>query len=180
MCISADGKTISIHAPTRGATLSCDLSTGSIPISIHAPTRGATMLAGVYSAEYVFQSTLPRGERHPAFHQINNCLSYFNPRSHEGSDLTAFPKFPSVTTFQSTLPRGERLNGLKTAVTTAIFQSTLPRGERPNANWNGRPRNYISIHAPTRGATFCKIKMRLIIHNFNPRSHEGSDAIRVF
>ena len=33
---------ISIHAPTRGATLSSVDLSGARPISIHAPTRGAT------------------------------------------------------------------------------------------------------------------------------------------
>ena len=33
---------ISIHAPTRGATFNIKLDTKRIDISIHAPTRGAT------------------------------------------------------------------------------------------------------------------------------------------
>ena len=77
---------ISIHAPTRGATslkateykLSIDFNPRShersdnyIPdefksyiISIHAPTRGATMLLCIMFAKSLFQSTLPREERH--------------------------------------------------------------------------------------------------------------------
>ena len=35
-------KTISIHAPTRGATCSLDVLATYKDISIHAPTRGAT------------------------------------------------------------------------------------------------------------------------------------------
>ena len=34
---------ISIHAPTRGATLVKKIKQKSLPISIHAPTRGATI-----------------------------------------------------------------------------------------------------------------------------------------
>ena len=78
---------ISIHAPTRGATslkateykLSIDFNPRShersdnyIPdefksyiISIHAPTRGATISNGLCDGFYaIFQSTLPREERH--------------------------------------------------------------------------------------------------------------------
>ena len=33
---------VSIHAPTRGATLDCSDSVMVVPVSIHAPTRGAT------------------------------------------------------------------------------------------------------------------------------------------
>ena len=100
------------------------------------------------------------------------------------------------------------------------FQSTLPRGERRffycrflgGADFNPRSHegsdherqlNYcsvpISIHAPTRGATFCPLlhhayrmkfqstlprgerppeRMEIIQQmHFNPRSHEGSDCI---
>ncbi len=56
---------ISIHAPTRGATCPPDLCSHLQGISIHAPTRGATSMS---------------------LTQI--CIrSYFNPRSHEGSDV---------------------------------------------------------------------------------------------
>ena len=102
--------TISIHAPTRGATL---LQIGSyiiISISIHAPTRGATVSVLSAVAFSVFQSTLPREERppftpaavsiiifqstlpreerqHPQCHLLSQV--YFNPRSHERSDLSS-------------------------------------------------------------------------------------------
>ena len=33
----------------------------------------------------------------------------------------------------------------------------------------------ISIHAPTKGATFCNVTIKRNIIHFNPRSHEGSD-----
>ena len=77
---------ISIHAPTRGATslkateykLSIDFNPRSHErsdydirrdrhggyISIHAPTRGATNSDCVLSSSLLFQSTLPREERH--------------------------------------------------------------------------------------------------------------------
>ena len=78
--------TISIHAPTRGATITgavlCLLNRYFNPrsykrsdymvrlewtdkgnISIHAPTRGATMLRLVDAIEIVFQSTLLQEER---------------------------------------------------------------------------------------------------------------------
>ena len=79
-----------------------------------------------------FQSTLPRGERHkrPLFFV---CEANFNPRSHEGSDQT----LSSV-----------------------------------------RCSPQISIHAPTRGATVGIIDRKEILY-FNPRSHEGSDMVPV-
>ena len=81
--------------------------------------------------------------------------------------------------------------------TASAFQSTLPRGERPTSGSSGslishfNPRSHegsdssvfrlitvapsISIHAPTRGATFCCRHCYCICIDFNPRSHEGSD-----
>ena len=55
---------ISIHAPTRGATISVQIVILQFKISIHAPTRGATTHADPPTA----------------------CHD-FNPRSHEGSDI---------------------------------------------------------------------------------------------
>ena len=55
---------ISIHAPTRGATLIARVTDPSTTISIHAPTRGATVCKNkTPTAATVFQSTLPQGER---------------------------------------------------------------------------------------------------------------------
>ena len=57
-------------------------------ISIHAPTRGATMFCLVMHLSSRFQSTLPRGERLVAARTaMMHCN--FNPRSHEGSDTLA-------------------------------------------------------------------------------------------
>ena len=55
-------------------------------ISIHAPTRGATICPiSSGSNDVPFQSTLPRGERLKSKKQCTR-LTHFNPRSHEGSD----------------------------------------------------------------------------------------------
>ena len=56
-------------------------------ISIHAPTRGATVLLMMIYLLMIFQSTLPREERHGSFTPDGN-----------------------VNEFQSTLPREERLS----------------------------------------------------------------------
>ena len=76
-------------------------------ISIHAPTRGATVLVEQELTLPKFQSTLPRGERPSGLSRISSALKFqstlprgerqttgadrpepinFNPRSHEGSD----------------------------------------------------------------------------------------------
>ena len=77
---------ISIHAPTRGATLNRTMRNETRGISIHAPTRGATHLQGIFLSLLEFQSTLPREER-PFFPMLQFLGNpYFNPRSHERSD----------------------------------------------------------------------------------------------
>ena len=77
--------TISIHAPTRGATKGFCCLACLLTISIHAPTRGATLARISISPYPEFQSTLPRGER-----------------------LVFTVIYVEVLRFQSTLPRGER------------------------------------------------------------------------
>ena len=144
-------------------------------ISIHAPTRGATTFPPArYGHPGRFQSTLPQGERlknsvgnrlgmnfNPRSHKGSDrsCGErgqpdiYFNPRSHKGSDPVAWMPLPVPYIFQSTLPQGERLPFLRlegsqtnfnprshkgsdigALVESGImtrFQSTLPQGERP-------------------------------------------------
>ncbi len=141
---------ISIHAPARGATTNWRRCRAKETISIHAPARGATDINVPEVLYTVFQSTLPRGERHnPAIHPRHTAD--FNPRSREGSDCgvehqvrgrlisihapargaTIMGLWMSTNQeFQSTLPRGERRNYYKSLMAYVLFQSTLPRGER--------------------------------------------------
>ena len=100
-------------------------------ISVHAPTRGATSNSLSFSIFSVFQSTLPREER-----LLQQYLSHFQ------------------LLFQSTLPREERPLQHQLGLHRRIFQSTLPREERLKLIRHPLIRIVISIHAPTRGATF--------------------------
>ena len=100
----------------------------------------------------------------------------FNPRSHEGSDQDATNKSDQIIKFQSTLPRGERPKAMYTQLERFKFQSTLPRGERHIDSSSIKKYTNISIHAPTRGATSVIHYGGLIVSDFNPRSHEGSDV----
>ena len=164
---------ISIHAPTRGATNEKIKKWQSEIISIHAPTRGATERKQNYEHDNIFQSTLPREERlssrkekglykdfNPRSHERSDNLFLkqwistrnFNPRSHERSD-TAKCSVICHQEFQSTLPREERPDRHDQTDICCIFQSTLPREERPCQELQIDDLKNISIHAPTRGAT---------------------------
>ena len=144
-----------------------------------------------------FQSTLPREERRDS--SLSQILSrrYFNPRSHERSDID-FPSRSSIFIFQSTLPREERRTGRHLLRPSEYFN---PRShERSDVKLDHLQMIVdISIHAPTRGATtreqqssmyqrfqstLPREERRLQVHlnhrrsYFNPRSHERSDCHR--
>ena len=122
-------------------------------ISIHAPTRGATFfLEYGQDPYYVFQSTLPRGERH---------MWKYNT--------------PDVLTFQSTLPRGERHKMHNICMTSLYFNPRSHEGSDNVAGVATKSDKNISIHAPTRGATVTRFIILKHNTDFNPRSHEGSD-----
>ena len=58
-----NNSSISIHAPTWGATQRAAFALSCIQISIHAPTWGATRNDHNEQREGLFQSTHPRGVR---------------------------------------------------------------------------------------------------------------------
>ena len=145
---------VSIHAPAWGATghsacmrfqrrcfnprsrVGSDAVIGGAgsgkTVSIHAPAWGATSGSfGLTSLYPQFQSTLPRGERHPdcAFSPSVVAVSIHAPAWGATSRLKTSAPF---SMFQSTLPRGERPEMGIRKVDFFEFQSTLPRGERPN------------------------------------------------
>ena len=100
-------KGISIHAPAWGATEDTCSAVPRGKISIHAPAWGATFVRPSSFRSFIFQSTLPHGERrHSAplgtkAYQFQSTLPHgerpktidssgsngnFNPRSRMGSD----------------------------------------------------------------------------------------------
>ena len=68
-------------------------------ISIHAPTRGATVPASASHSSVVFQSTLPREERPGSFPAAVGLMLHFNPRSHERSDQVVSYSPPGIRDF---------------------------------------------------------------------------------
>ena len=117
------------HEGSDGETL---LNTVTpILISIHAPTRGATV--GIMPLWGGVVNFNPRShEGSDAARNTIICIYFtnFNPRSHEGSDGEGYTEVYDYVEFQSTLPRGERQFSEKARYRSATFQSTLPRGER--------------------------------------------------
>ena len=122
-------------------------------ISIHAPTRGATNpLLVLCSLAIIFQSTLPREERHIPHHTL-----YY------------------IKIFQSTLPREERPQSREMRKRTHRFQSTLPREERQARSARVSRGKDFNPRSHERSDMSKEVLKTLKETNFNPRSHERSD-----
>ena len=100
-------------------------------VSIHAPTKGAT--------------------RAPPL----SCPSLpgFNPRTHEGCD-TSMMRWYLRKGFQSTHPRRVRPSIFFSSFAQRRFQSTHPRRVRRRQPAAQGGDSGVSIHAPTKGATY--------------------------
>ncbi len=141
-------RTVSIHAPTRGATVLITLifnflcfnprahagRDGNDPhqllaflVSIHAPTRGATHTNAVSRLRRSFQSTRPRGAR-----RYRRCcwrrlaVSIHAPT--RGATFGAQKIYP-LTGFNPRAHAGRDVKG-HFAAQIGKFQSTRPRGAR--------------------------------------------------
>ena len=155
---SARGR-VSIHAPAGGATYEAFLRETYGTVSIHAPAGGATVIASVSDLHFLlFQSTLPRGERHRLV-TFTSPRSSFNPRSRGGSDL-AVDNRPDLEGGFNPRSRG---------------------GSDAVRVWVERVLVSVSIHAPAGGATSRLLRGSRSRSGFNPRSRGGSDMrCRVF
>ena len=129
-------------------------------------------------ANYIFQSTHPRGVRLHKGRTMFLRRRYFNPRTREGCDHQERDREDYIEEFQSTHPRGVRRiicpNGRK----SNGFQSTHPRGVRHRSECRFRYGYGISIHAPARGATEGQRGRDPATEDFNPRTREGCDEVR--
>ena len=143
---------ISIHAPTKGATVTVTVIVCFAFISIHAPTKGATGKLVQTDTIFKFQSTLPRRERLSPVVSPSTSSIYFNPRSHEGSDPEFCDSLVGIANFN---PRSHEGSDVFIGVGATILNDFNPRsheGSDQNSFYYGVIRIY-----------------------FNPRSHEGSD-----
>ena len=121
-------------------------------ISIHAPTRGATIVSVELCDFLLFQSTLPREERHKAQNYLKRYYIISIHAPTRGATLRLINPLPVLCISIHAPTRGatERCTYW---MPWGSFQSTLPREERLSVDF---------------------IKHAKISH-FNPRSHERSD-----
>ena len=150
-------------------------------VSIHAPTWGATSLHASNLITSVFQSTHPHGVRLDVEVSIPkwDIVSIHAPtwgatlrrRSrHVCIQVSIHAPTWGATTeirgqrsdhmFQSTHPHGVRLSSTEVGNRQDRFQSTHPHGVRHPPNQTIKANNYVSIHAPTWGATLSLSKTK--------------------
>ena len=133
--------------------MGCDsafaLKRSFIKISIHAPTWGATL------PERRLRSMTAISIHAPTWGATDVCALL----------AERFIKF------QSTHPRGVRPSARNSLSPFALFQSTHPRGVRPMDVKYLTGMIYISIHAPTWGATYNRegVLGRLVFQSTHPR-----------
>ena len=163
---------ISIHAPPRGAT---DGRVGNLRlrISIHAPPRGATNVYWLRPLAEQFQFTPLREGRLPT-EDSAVATPNFNSRPSARGDVCGFLRRGITRLFQFTPLREGRRKAGKFPSAAILFQFTPLREGRLHSVLadkfadkfqftplrEGRPHlaatltaEYISIHAPPRGAT---------------------------
>ena len=146
-------RSISIHAPARGATSYEPLRILQDYISIHAPARGATLVSSRSRFTYCISIHAPARGATISLRFFTSNSTHFNPRTREGCDFSYSSSLISLRRFQSTHPRGVRPMALRSAHDCGSFQSTHPRGVRQYNLVKAAAGTVISIHAPARGAT---------------------------
>ena len=109
-CLWRGSRVVSIHAPTRGATLYPNpIAESTILVSIHAPTRGATIISETpESIARLFQSTHPHGVRQVHEDRTGHGMVFQSTHPH-GVRLYLFGfVLGCFRRFQSTHPHGVR------------------------------------------------------------------------
>ena len=124
--------------------------------------------------------------------------SYFNPRSHKGSDLLQndilagqrisihAPTRGATRTLAIMLvslnisihapTRGATIKRIQGSTERNIFQSTLPQGERQIMRMGWTCFVVFQSTLP-QGERRIRRMILMLIYNFNPRSHKGSDGL---
>ena len=145
---------VSIHAPTRGATL-CNPSYLAACCCFNPRTHtgcdieSMTVLKG---ASGCFNPRTHTGCDSEAY-SMSWRLSSFNPRTHTGCDLFLLGFIPAFARFNPRTHTGCDGHGLYDIVCQSHVSIHAPtRGATINPS-NSQPIRCVSIHAPTRGAT---------------------------
>ena len=164
---------VSIHAPARGATRTCNGIYSATIVSIHAPARGATFANGVeITASGVSIHAPARGAT-----LCGRCLlllgrvSIHAPARGATSVASGFRRHDRVSIHAPA--RGATLDRSTCSATVEGFNSRARKG-RDSSTGRRSSSNRVSIHAPARGATPGGPRGPPVC-GFNSRARKGRD-----
>ena len=136
-------------------------------VSIHAPTWGATKMSARTILYQLFQSTHPLGVRHTAY-SCGPAYSGFNPRTHSGCDFVLYLFLTIPIGFNPRTHSGCDPGFGLISQSTNSFNPRTHSGCDATCYYNRSTILFVSIHAPTRGAThYClhfKLSFQVSIH----------------
>ncbi len=160
--------TVSIHAPTRGATVAPHISGGSHRVSIHAPTRGATAESASLASKANVSIHAPTRGATWTVTIFMYCVTRFNPRPHAGGDKQTCRYSKHYQCFN---PRPHAGGDIQRGFDTMRLEIVSIHAPTRGATWLTslmHPCGIVSIHAPTRGATAKNTYFPLnTTHNFS-------------
>ena len=167
----------------------------SSSVSIHAPTRGATSARHPAPQMRRFNSRAHTGRDQRPASAIRDLIG-FNSRAHTGRDgrhrrrrqghravsIHAPTRGATIgnggnylaSEFQFTRPHGARPYWSNHSATSSSFNSRAHTG-RDGSSGQARACAGVSIHAPTRGATLARGHIQMPPRSFNSRAHTGRD-----
>ncbi len=189
---------VSIHAPTKGATLhGLDASgcEGSFNPRAHEERDLCHRLDWPTSRGF---NPRAHEERDPCSRCASDPWPCFNPRAHEERDVVCRHGLARQCGFNPRAheerderreisgdgvarfnPRAHEERDTNDSVNiggnNSQFQSTRPRRARHSATMASRRRDQVSIHAPTKSATRARQCPVSKCASFNPRAHEERD-----
>ena len=152
MCRVSRQGSVSIHAPTRGATNANIIIVIPIMFQSTHPHGVRPSTLPNYQKKNKFQSTHPHGVRHDSCFRHDVDFMRFNPRTHTGCDV--FP-YRSMMCGMSFNPRTHTGCDPDLAVAQVAWICFNPRTHTgcDVKELGAHKVLLVSIHAPTRGAT---------------------------
>ena len=159
----------------RGVRFGVVQTLAAILVSIHAPARGAIVSCRDVHFTYLFQFTHPRGVRfRPA--SMDSQGSRFNSRTREGCDDAEVFAIGADKVSIHAPARGAMKNK---SCLYALFGFNSRTREGCDLGWCLRSiHRTVSIHAPARGAMGAMKRLGQDLR-FNSRTREGCDRLMV-
>ena len=148
-------------------------------VSIHAPTRGATVLLTSLIVSSRFQFTHPRGVRRYEISIMYYCLACFNSRTHAGCDPVDVGSIQNSTLNVSIHAPTRGATGylrlLLATICVSIHAPTRGATRYCVATYNSILCFNSRTHA---GCDFPQAQTKDKLCRFNSRTHAGCDALR--